>query len=186
MSIENALMAVSQVTPYSMGRPTPVRTVTDFILGCTEKYFATLTSKRRHTSLELSNHVGECLHRVETRITGNRYRRKGLRSLATYVVHERSFSDGLHAHLLIGVPEGALSLKATPCLVPLPELLVATWCKLDPQFRRPKAQDVRVIHEMTGAVSYLHKTIWRPDDFDAVDLANTHIPRGQSADSTNG
>ncbi|WIY69751.1 hypothetical protein KB221_01705 [Aquidulcibacter paucihalophilus] len=95
-----------------------------------------------------------------------------LRSLA---VQELTANDGLHTHLLVGVPDDSLDLRATPCPTPVPDLIVQTWIAGDPHFRRREAQDVRPITDFEGARSYIMKGIYTPADFaERFDPTNTH------------
>ena len=160
--------------PY---RPPPLRTVTDYIRDCDDRYLVTLTSKRSLGSEAMSREVGETLHRVNAKLFGNAYSRRKTVRLATYAVQEQTERSGLHTHMLVGVPNGTLNLKSNPCRVPVPDLIVSTWVGLDERgMRRANAQDARPIFDLTVAISYVHKDIWRIDDFDAVDVLNTHAP----------
>ncbi|WBT06369.1 hypothetical protein PFY01_01425 [Brevundimonas vesicularis] len=87
---------------------------------------------------------------------------------------EQTVDQGWHTHLLVGVPDGALTLKANPCTVAVPDLIIQTWLNGDPQFRRREAQNVQVIHEFEGVRSYISKDVRTLSDFDQVDLLNTH------------
>lgn len=160
--------------PY---RPPPLRNVTEFIRDCQERYLVTLTTRRHLASDVMSREVGEALHRVNTKLFGTAYTRKRTIRLATYAVQERTELSGLHTHLLVGVPDGSLNAKANPCKVPVPDLIIETWIALDGHgVRRAQAQDARPIFDLTGAVSYVHKDVHRLDDFDAVDVLNSHAP----------
>ncbi|WP_310541595.1 hypothetical protein [Phenylobacterium sp.] len=152
-----------------------IPTVTDFISACSDRYFITLTTKRRVGAQELSRFVGECFHRVNTKLFGPKYGRRKKLFLATYVVHESNFDQGLHAHVLIGVPDGALHQKANPYLGDIGDLIIRTWCNLD-HGGRGVGQDVQAIGDFNGALRYVNKHVFSLGSFDAVDVLNTRVP----------
>lgn len=144
--------------------------------GCPDRYFVTLTSKRALTPQAMTTEVSKVLHRVNRRLFGTAYERHGCVRLATLAAQERSFRDGLHTHLLIGVPEGSLLLKAHPCRTPVTELVVETWIAGDPFYRRANGQDARDVYDFSGVRRYISKGIRTFDDFDHLDVLNTHVP----------
>lgn len=148
--------------------------------ACPDRYFVTLTTKRRLSSGTFTAEVAETFKRVNGKLFGTAFKRgrNGERvRLVTMSVQERTASDGLHTHMLVGVPEGALELKANPCPVPVPELIIRTWIDGDPIYRRREAQDVRDIHDFSGVRSYISKDIWDLGDFaERFDVLNTFLP----------
>ena len=140
----------------------------------------TLTTKRRLNSTTFSAEVSETFKRVNTKLFGTAYKRgrngKTVR-LVTMAVQELTADQALHTHLLVGVTEGSLALKANPCTTPIPDLIIQTWIDGDPQYRRRDAQDARPLFDLVGAQSYISKDIWNLDDFaEAFDVLNTFIP----------
>lgn len=93
------------------------------IRACPDRYFVTLTSRRSLTSGGLSTEVGKVLHKVNAKLFGTHYSRKKAVRLATFTVQELTCAEGLHAHLLIGVPEGSLALKANPAAMEVGRLM---------------------------------------------------------------
>lgn len=146
-----------------------------FISGCPDRYFITLTTKRRLDETTFSVEVAKTMHRVNGALFGTAYRRRGMK-LATLAIQERTFNDGLHTHLLVGVPEGSLQLKANPCPIAVPDLIVATWVESDLQYRRANGQDARDVYDFSGVQRYIYKGVKTLSDFDNVDLRNTIIP----------
>ena len=146
-----------------------------FIAGCPDRYFITLTTKRRLDYLAFSAEVAKTMHRVNGDLFGTAYKRRGMK-LATMATQERSFNDGLHTHMIVGVPEGSLQLKANPCPIPVPELIVATWIAGDPPYRRANGQDAREVYDFSGVRRYIYKGVKTLADFDNLDLRNTIIP----------
>jgi len=147
------------------------------IRGCPDRYMITLTTKRRLDEIAMSAEVAELFHRVNTSLFGTHYSRKSRMMLATVAVQERSINQGLHTHILVGVPEGSLSLKAHPCLLPVPTLITTLWTELDERGRRTAdAQDARDIFDFDGAIGYITKTIRSLDDLTRVDWLNTITP----------
>lgn len=119
------------------------------------------------------------LKRVNAKLFGNAYKRgrDGKRMmLATLAYQELSQNQGLHTHMLVGVAEGSLSLKANPCKASVPDLIISTWLSGDRQYRRALGQDARAVYDFSGVGSYISKGVKSLSDFDNVDLANTIIP----------
>lgn len=153
-----------------------LRHVERAIAGCPDRYFVTLTMKKRVDEHRFSDEVFKTMHRVNTALFGNHYRRGQRMRLATMAVQERTLNDGLHTHVLVGVPERSLSLKTNPCRIAVPDLIVQTWVQGDPQYRRSIAQDARDVYEFSGNRSYICKRLKTLDDFDNFDVFNTFIP----------
>ena len=117
--------------------------------------------------------VGKAIFRVNDRLYGPHFKRHGMR-LQTMAVQERTRGGNLHTHMLVGVPEGSLALKANPCPLPVPELIVSTWIASHPQYRRADGQDARDVYEFSGARSYISKGLKTLTDFDNYDVLNTY------------
>ena len=175
-SIEQPLPVRLPTTHYRAATHLRLRSVEQFISGCPDRYFITLTMKRRVDEMTFTAEVSKALHRVNSRLFGTSYTRRNEVRLATMATQERTLNDGLHTHLLVGVPEGALALKANPCLVPVPDLIVQEWISADPQYRRASGQDARDVYDFSGARSYISKEIKRLNDFENFDVLNTIIP----------
>jgi hypothetical protein len=156
-------------------------TVERYIASCPDRYFVTLTSRRAFDWITMSAEVGQVLHRVNKALFGTAYTRKDEVRLATLAVQERSFNEGLHTHMLVGVPEGQLDRKPNRPLVNPGDLIIRTWVELDPAARRAKGQDSREVWDLSGALRYSYKYVRMLSDFDNVDLDNTHIPTVPSA-----
>ena len=150
--------------------------VEKFISGCPDRYFVTLTSKRQLDQLTFEAEVAKTMHRVNSALFGTAYRRGQKMFLGTMATQERTFYDGLHTHMLVGVPDGALALKANPCPIRVPELIVQTWISGDPKFRRAQGQDAQEVYDFDGVRRYICKGLKTLADFDNVDLRNTIIP----------
>lgn len=134
----------------------------------------TLTTRRRLDEIQLSKEVSDTLHRVNTALFGTHYSRRKTIRLSTLAVQERSIEQGLHTHILVGVPEGSLELKANPALVPVPDLIIRTWVSLDDRFMRsPNAQDARRLYDFDGARGYVMKTMTSYEALNRVDWLNT-------------
>lgn len=143
------------------------------IATCRERYFATLTSRRRHDSISLSGEVSKTLCRVNTRLYRRAFTHRREVRIHTFTVQEMSENEGLHAHILIGVPNDSLEQKAHPYAHPISQLLTQTWVGLDPEARSPQAQDVQPIYAFDGVCAYVSKTISELIDLDRVDYLNT-------------
>lgn len=135
----------------------------------------TLTTGRILDPLRFSRLLSELLHRLNTRLFGTSYSRHRRVQLATYAVQERSYSDGLHTHLLVGIPEGSLELKPHQTNLSLDDLIKQTWCGLEP-FACPEGQDIQRIYHLVGAANYLGKGVRRLPAFDNVDVLNCRLP----------
>lgn len=135
----------------------------------------TLTTKRHFDAMTMSKLVSEWQHRLNRRLFGTAYSRHRRVRLATYAVQELNFNQGLHTHLLVGIPEGALDLKAHRSSSPFESQAVEVWCELDHSGRRV-GQDVRPITDFSGAYRYIHKTVRNLEGVDHIDILNTHIP----------
>lgn len=146
-----------------------------FIAGCPDRYFITLTTKRRLDETAFSVEVAKTMHRVNGALFGTAYKRGGMK-LATMAMQERTFNDGLHTHMIVGVPECSLQLKANPCPVAVPDLIIATWVEGDRQYRRANGQDARDVYDFSGVRRYIYKGVKSLSDFDNVDIRNTIIP----------
>lgn len=163
--------------PYFRPNQPRLRHVESAISSCLESYFITLTTKRRLTPETFARELHETLNRVNSKLFGTAFKRRrdGDKVRLRVLAHqELTVDQGLHTHLLVGVPDGALTLKANPCTVAVPDLIIQTWLKGDPQFRRREAQNVQVIHDFEGVRSYISKDVRTLSDFDQVDLLNTH------------
>lgn len=147
-----------------------------FIAGCPDRYFITLTTKRRLDHLAFSAEVAKTMHRVNGALFGTAYNRGRSMMLATMATQERSFNDGLHTHMIVGVPKGSLELKANPCVIAVPDLIVETWIAGDPPYRRANGQDARDVYDFSGVRRYIYKGVKTLADFDNLDLRNTIIP----------
>jgi hypothetical protein len=148
-----------------------------FIRSCPDRLFVTLTTKRRLDSIGMSCAVRDTMNRVNRALYGTLFSRKRSMCLATLAVQERSFRQGLHTHMLVGVPEGSLALKANTCLVPVDQLIIRTWVAGDePGFRSHQAQDAREISDFSGVNAYILKTVRSLLDLDNVDYVNTTYP----------
>jgi hypothetical protein len=150
--------------------------VSDFISRCGERYLVTLTDRRKLSPAEFSQNVGWALHKTNKAFFGNQYRRGRTTFLATYAVQERTANDGLHTHLIVGVPDGALDLKAFPPNGNVAEHLVQTWIGQAAAFRRPDGQDWRAVYNLDRAFAYLDKTGRAALNVDHVDVENTKFP----------
>ncbi len=169
---------MANTNPYFRPNQPRLLRVERAISSCLETYLVTLTTKRRLSSNTFSNDVRETFNRVNGKLFGTAFKRGRngekvrLRSLA---VQELTANDGLHTHLLVGVPDDSLDLRATPCPIPVPDLIIQTWIAGDPHFRRREAQDVRPITDFEGARSYIMKDIYTLADFaERLDPNNTH------------
>lgn len=148
--------------------------------ACPDRWMVTLTTKRRLIPTTFSAEVSETLKRVNSKLFGTAYKRgrDGKKvQLVTMAVQELTADQALHTHLLVGVPEGSLALKANPCTTPVPDLIIQTWIDGDPQYRRREAQYARELYDLAGGRSYISKDIWDLDDFaERFDVLNTFIP----------
>lgn len=155
------------------------RHVEQFIQGCPDRYFVTLTMNRRFDPMRFSAEVGQTMHRVNAKLFGNHYGRsrdgKKMR-LATLATQETTLNGGLHTHMLVGVPEGSLSLKTNPCPVAVPDLIIQTWIEGDPKYRRRDGQDACDLYDFSGGQGYIYKGVRSLLDLDNVDVLNTIIP----------
>lgn len=97
--------------------------------------------------------------------------------LVTLAVQERSIDQGLHTHVLVGVPDGSLGLKTIPCRTSVPTLITNTWVALDERGRRSaNAQDSQDIYDLEGARRYVMKTIRSAANLIDYDFLNTIAP----------
>jgi hypothetical protein len=124
----------------------------------------------------MSEEVRKVLHRVNKALFGTAYTRKGETRLAALAVQERSINQGLHTHMLVGVPEGQLDRKPNRTKTTPGDLIVKTWVDLDRQARSAKGQDAREVWDFAGALYYSSKGISKLSDFESVDVLNTYIP----------
>lgn len=154
------------------------------IRSCPDRYFVTLTSRRSLTPLAMTAEIGKVLHKVNAQLFGTHYSRKKAVRLATFTVHERTHFDGLHAHILVGVPDGSLTLKAQPATQSAGDLIVSEWIKADPETRRQTAQDCRDIYDLDGVIYYVRKGLRSREDADNVDVHNCLLPHFPSAPSS--
>jgi len=153
--------------------PLRLRNVEQAIAPCPDRYFITFTSKWRMDDITWSEEVGKAIFRVNSQLYGTHFKRRGVR-LFTMGVQERTRGGNLHTHMLVGVPEGSLALKANPCPILVPDLIVSTWIAGDPQYRRADGQDARDVYEFSGARSYISKGLKTLADFDNYDVLNTY------------
>jgi|GEM_PF-3472770 len=151
--------------------------------NCAERYMVTLTDRRRLTSDQLTHDIGWTLHQANRALFGTAYKRHRKVSLATYVVHERTLNDGLHAHLIVGVPNGSLELKSFRRDVSVPELILQLWQNSGRAYRRAEGQDWRPVHDLRGAFGYLDKTVRAHTNIDPIDLVNTTFPKAYAVRS---
>ncbi|MBB5745215.1 hypothetical protein [Brevundimonas variabilis] len=150
--------------------------VEGYIAGCPDRYFVSLTSGRRLDPLAFSSEVSKTLHRVNGALFGTHYKRGRKAMLATLAVQELTYDQGIHTHLIVGVPEGSLTLKANRCRIAISDLIVNTWVAGDPQHRRANGQDVRDVYDFSGVRRYIYKGIRADADCDNLDVHNTIIP----------
>lgn len=135
----------------------------------------TLTTKRRYDSLGMTKLISDWQHRLNRQLFGTAYTRHRRVCMATYAVQELNFNQALHTHLLIGIPEGALNLKAHRHAQAFEVQAIDVWLEFD-HYGRRAGQDVRPITDFTGAYGYVHKTVRTLDAVDHIDVLNTHIP----------
>jgi hypothetical protein len=155
----------------------PLPAVAEFIrTRCSERYFVTLTDRRKLSAEEFSRSVGWALHKTNEAFFGTHYKRRRAVFLATYAVQERTFRDGLHTHLVVGVPDGSLGLKPNRPAGAVGEYLVDVWTGAERSYRRREGQDWRPIADLDRLFGYVQKTIWSPAAFDHVDVGNTTFP----------
>ncbi len=146
-------------------------------MSCFDKYVVTLTTKRRLTPETFSSELTKTLNRVNSRLFGTAFKRgrNGTKvRLLTLPYQERTVAQGVHTHMLVGVPDDSLAIKTNPCLTPVPDLIIQTWLDGDPSYRRREAQDVQKIYDFEGIRSYISKDVRSIANFDQVDLLNTH------------
>lgn len=135
----------------------------------------TLTTKRRYDSIDMTKVVSDWLHRLNRQLFGTAYTRHKRVRLATYSVQELNYNQGVHTHILVGIPEGALELKAQRSTLSFGAQAIDVWCELD-HYGRPAGQDVQPIADFGGAHRYVHKHIRDLGAVDNIDVINTHIP----------
>ncbi|MDO8379203.1 hypothetical protein [Phenylobacterium sp.] len=143
---------------------------------CRSKFMVTLTDRRQLRSSDLTREIAWAIHKTNQAFFGTAYRRHGKVFLATYTVHEKTLNDGLHAHLLVGVPDGALQLKPNQPGLSVPEHLVRAWSSVAPAYRRSEGQRWDPIWDLSGAFSYVQKGVRSATDIDTVDVMNTKFP----------
>lgn len=152
--------------------------------SCPELYFVTLTTRRQVDKIGLSREVARLLAQVNKRLFGTAYSRRAEVSLVSFAVQEETINQGLHEHLVLGVPAGAADLKAHRCPKALPDLIVSAWCGLDQRGRRsPDAQDVRRVTDLSGVLAYVCKTGRSNSEIEFIDVLNTHIPTSCPGDA---
>ena len=95
--------------------------------------------------------------------------------MATYAVRELNFNQGLHAHVLIGIPEGAMDRKPNRPRNSFEDEAIATWCSLD-HGGLPQGQNVQTVTGTAGVLNYMHKYVRNLDAMDNIDVMNLHIP----------
>jgi hypothetical protein len=149
--------------------------VTGYIDACPDRYFITLTTKRKLDRYAFSAAIGRMLHRVNRDLFGTGYTRHKALFLATFIVFEETFAEQLHAHCLIGVPEGSLGFKAHPKGASVEALILATWCSLD-HGGQLEGQDSQRIESFEGVQSYVQKRLWNFASLDNIDVVNTNVP----------
>lgn len=150
--------------------------VLDQIGACPERYMATLTTG---FAVGLDQHrkaLSDTLHRVNKALFGNPYTRHRRVSLGTYAVQETTINQGIHSHILIGIPEGARDAKAIRFAGRFEDLLTETWTLMCPG-ARSAGQDIRVVTDFAGAAGYIHKDVFSLATFDNVDVLNTTVPK---------
>lgn len=171
-----ALFFMTIPNPYFRPNQPRLLRVERAISSCLETYFITLTTKRRLTHEAFSRELRETLNRVNSKLFGTAFKRgrDGEKVHLRILAHQELTADqGLHTHMLVGVPDGALALKANPCTIAVPDLIIQTWLNGDPQYRRREAQNVQVIYDFEGVRSYISKDVRSTADFDQVDIPNT-------------
>ncbi len=161
--------------PNKTNKKSLLPSVTRYIEQCPDRLFVTLTTKRPLSALEMSAAVGRLMHRVNRALFGTAYTRRHEVFLATYAVQEETYAQQLHTHIVVGIPEGALNLKAFKRYGDPARLIITTWCGLD-HGGLPEAQDVRTVTDLNGVIAYTQKKLWDIDQLDQIDLANTKIP----------
>ncbi len=150
-----------------------VNSVLEALQECEETYFITLTTRRSYSRQTLSRAVSEWIHRLNRALFGMHYTRRGVR-MTVYVTHEANTVQGLHAHVLVGLPNDWRELKANAPLASFDELARRIWCSLETD-RRAVGQDVRAVFNLSGAAGYVHKTIGDLNDLDRLDVTNLYI-----------
>jgi hypothetical protein len=159
-----------------------IPSVGDFIeRRCQDRYMVTLTDRRKLSAGELSRDVRWTLHRTNEAFFGTHYKRHRRVFLATYAVQEATLNEGLHAHIIVGVPTGSLDLKPFKPKLTVPDYIVTTWRLAAPGYRRGQAQDWRPADQVGGAFSYVEKTFWAAAGIDPLDLVNTTFPTEYAA-----
>lgn len=146
----------------------------------------TLTERRKLSASDFSQDVWRTLHRTNEAFFGTHYKRHRRVFLATYAVQERTLNDGLHAHIIVGVPTGSLELKPFKPKLTVPEFIVSAWRQGAPPYRRGDAQDWRPVHQIGGAFGYVEKTFRSATGIDALDVVNTTFPAGYAVPAPQG
>lgn len=160
--------------PSSSTKPR-IDSVLSYLNRCPERYMVTLTTKRRYDSLGLTKLVDEWQHRLNRQLFGTSYSRHKRVRLATYAVQELNYNQGIHTHLLVGIPEATSDLKPNRSALSFEIQAIQAWCALD-HGGRPAGQDVRPITDFMGAYHYIHKTVRDLGGVDNIDVMNMHIP----------
>ena len=144
--------------------------------ACPVQHFITLTTKEDLDFWQLSAALKHVLRIMNEKLFGKRRARKGF-GLVTYVVQEVSYKQGRHIHMIVGEPEGCLTIKKHPCRIPVPTLIIDTWIKCGSSGARlAKAQDAQTVYYLDGVADYLTKRLKTLEDADNIDLDNTHFP----------
>ena len=169
------------------GQLCSIPSVGDFIeRHCQDRYMVTLTDRRKLPSGEFSQDVGRALRRTNEAFFGTHYKRHRRVFLATYAIQERTLNDGLHAHIIVGVPIGSLDLKPFKPKLTVPEFIVSAWRQGAPAYRREQAQDWRPVHQIGGAFGYVEKTFWSAAGIENLDVVNSTFPAGYAVPALRG
>lgn len=145
-----------------------------------EVFFMTLTTNRPLRQLEFEETIRHWLRRLKAAYLG---RSAATQEIFFFVVFERTYSEQLHAHVLIDDISKLPSEKTFKCTEPFISKAIDEWTSLDMAGVR-SAQDVQASFDSAGALGYLLKDVWNDVSLDRVPFNLISLPTKYTSNNT--
>ena len=138
--------------------------------------FLTLTSPYEVKREDFSSAIRVYLRRIKRKLLGRGYESF---PLATVVIFEKNFHQGIHAHMILENPYSIPTEKTMNRKGSIDLFLRKEW--VDMRIGgKIIGQDCQQVFDVMGVVGYMTKTKFCPDFLDQVDINNLCLPSKQT------
>jgi hypothetical protein len=168
-------MAMQQATEMSVVRSGVRVSLEDWIgevVQGREVFFITLTTNRPVRQSEFEETIRHWLRRLKTAYLG---RSAAHQEIFVFVVFEKTYSEQLHAHVLIDDISKLPTEKTFKCMEPFTKKAIAEWLSLDQAGVR-SAQNIQASFDSVGALGYMLKDVWNDVSLDSIPFDLISLP----------